>query len=109
MDLERARKILEEQGEDVRFVKEGGSRALVVQRMPALGESESTSLWVVEGEIAELLKPGQRAGGAEELQVGDEKVRATRVTSSPLLGHGSKIGEGSGNLRDRGEWFKKRH
>ena len=112
MKLDELGKTLEASGTQVDLLAAGDSRALVLKRLPAGAHLEGAEgegdLWIVEGDIRELLNPGARVIGTGKLTVGDSTMGVSRVVTPSLRGLGVKIGEGSGNLARRSEWFGKR-
>ena len=109
MNLNQLRKSLEETGAEVELIEAGRSRALVLKRLPPSAQSDGGNLWIVDGDVADLLDPGAHVLGTERLKIGDVTVPVTRIEAPSLRAHGGKIGEGPGNLEGRAGWFNKRH
>ncbi|HEY2017182.1 MAG TPA: hypothetical protein VGH38_26940, partial [Bryobacteraceae bacterium] len=79
--MDQLRKTLEEAGAEVELIEAGSSRALVLKRLPAsVGPHEGT-LWVVEGDVADLLEPGMHVVGNERLKIGEVTVPVTRIAT----------------------------
>jgi hypothetical protein len=104
VDLDRVRKSLEASGGHAELIETGKSRALVLQ-----DSRDGESRWIVDGDVADLLEPGARVLGTEQMEVGGVTVPVTRVSAPALRAHDEKIGEPPGNLDERNAWFRKRH
>ncbi len=112
MNLDQIRNTLEAAGAEIELLEAGGSRALLLRRLPKEARLESVSgtgnLWIVEGDVAPLLQDGATVAGSGELIFGEQRIPVSRITAASLRPLGVKVPEGPGNLKARAGWFGKR-
>jgi hypothetical protein len=112
MNLDQIRSTLEADGAEVELLESGGSRALVLRRLPQHARLESASdedtLWIVEGDAKPLLHGGAAVAGNGELILGADRIPVLRIAVQGLRPVETKIPEGPGNLKARAGWFGKR-
>ena len=114
-ELDQLRELLEAAGAEVSVLQAGSSRGLVLRRAPERiaveGISGEGELWIVEGDIHELLaagRPGATVAETGTLRLRGETFPVHRIAPPSLRPLGVKIPEGKGNLKRRAEWFQKR-
>ena len=112
MNLDQLQLSLQAAGAEVESLQKGSSRALILNHLPAGASFDGIDgtgpLWIVEGEIADLLPSGAHVQGAGILHVGTLAIPASRVAMPTLRALEDKIGEGPDNLARRAGWFGKR-
>jgi hypothetical protein len=110
--LDQLHESLQAAGARVELITTGSSRGLAVGRLPPEAQLEGVSgegvLWVVEGEIDDLLEPGARVLGNGLLRIGTLSIPVVQVAAAVLRSAGLKIGEAPDNLARRAGWFGKR-